>query len=192
MDQPIRRWSRRLGPVICALVVALVSGRASAAEGGWGDQGRIVLTGALAAENVSAGGSSATEVAFTPGIRYFAMNHLAIGADLQLVHVSSGSGITAVGLLPSIGYDVVLSEVVSIVPQLELMLQIQSAGSSTLTRFAVGGFMPVIVHPPGHFFVGFGPEVLADVSSNLSGGISIFAAQKQTLIGARSVIGAWF
>jgi hypothetical protein len=184
MGQLSRCSFRRFGLLTCALVAGLVSASASAAEDGWGTQGRVLLTGALAVQNASAGGSSVTELAVTPGIRYFAANHLAVGVEFQLVHISSGSGVTAFGIQPSLGYDVLLSEQVSLVPQLELLMQLQSGGSSTQTRFAVGGFLPILVHPPGHFFIGFGPEVMADVSSDYS--------QKMTTIGARSVLGAWF
>ena len=184
-----RRSLPRLASLCCALVAGSLFGRAAAADG-WADQGRVLVSGALSVENVSADSASVTTVAFTPGVRYFAATHLAVGAELQIAHISSGVSATLFTLLPSIGYDLALADHVSLVPQLELAFSTQSGSSTTLTRFAMGGFLPVVVHPPGHFFIGFGPEVLADVSTSASN--SNVGPSKTTTIGARSIIGAYF
>ncbi len=179
---------------------ALVWGSPVAAqsEAAFGDSGQVFATGSLAFQNVSASGysASATVIAVTGGAHWFVASGWAIGADLLVGHTSAGTQLTAFGLVPSVGYNLRLTPGFSVLPQFEASFQTQSASStaggntSTISHLALGGFLPLMVHPPGHFFVGIGPEVLADVSTGTSG--LPYSVAKNTTIGIRSLIGAWF
>lgn len=182
-----RRTLCRLAAVAAALTAT--AGADAADDTGWASGPQTLVSGGFSVQNLSAGGSSATLLVFTPGVRYVAASRLVFGADLQLTHISSGGDTTGVAFVPALGFDVVLSGDVSLVPQLELYVNYMEVGSRSLTRFGIGAFVPVLVHPAGHFFIGFGPEVLADLSASLSGG---GIADKQTSIGAKTVLGAWF
>ncbi len=171
---------------------ALLWGSPVVAQSGeaMGDPGQILATGSVTVQNVSVSGysSSATSVYVSGGVHVFVAGDLVIGADLQ-VGLSSTGPVTAFALLPAVGYNVRLTPTLSLLPQFEASFEIASQ-AGTIRRLALGGFLPLMVHPPGHFFVGVGPEVLADVSTGTSG--LPYSAAKNTVIGIRSVIGAWF
>ncbi len=192
------RWLRSVLPVLSAVVLVLGLPVAAQSEAAFGDPGQVFATGSLAFQNVSASGysASATVIAVTGGAHWFVASNWAIAADLLVGHSSAGTELTAFGLVPSVGYNLRLTPSFSLLPQFEASFQTQSASStaggntSTIRHLALGGFLPLMVHPPGHFFVGIGPEMLADVSTSVSG--LPYSVAKNNTIGVRSVIGAWF
>ena len=177
-----------------ALVTAIGSG--ARAETHFGDKGVTLVSGSVGLQVASSSGTnsnSLTTFALTPTLAHFIAPNVLLGVQLQLQIISSG-GESLIGFagLPLIGFNVELTPLVSFVPQFLLGPQIQTVtgtGGVTLTRFSIGGFLPVVVHPEGHVFFAIGPNLLVDAAAGSSGNGN---AARLTLAGVQSAIGAYF
>jgi hypothetical protein len=95
-----------------------------------------------------------------PTLQFFTTPNVALGLSLLYVHLSNDNASTsAYGLAPSLGYALRLGDVVSIFPQASLPFQVTAAtGRSDQTFIGASLFVPVLIHPVRHFFIGFGPD----------------------------------
>ena len=162
----------------------------------FGKPGRVLVSGSVSLQNVSsntARSKAVTTLAVEPAINVFVAPNVALGFQLDIVAVGGGRTLTSVGLLPSVGYNFDLALGVSFVPQARFGFSSTSssdpAPGSTVTRWSIGGFAPLIVRPKGNFFVGIGPNFLIDLAAAASAG-SI--AARETVIGIQSMFGGWF
>jgi hypothetical protein len=118
-----------------------------------------------------------------------------------------GTSTLTLGLGAAVGFNAWLAERVSVWPRLSLgvsqnrqtfssptglvsasgtAVQV-AAGPEVQTIVVVELFAPFLVHPTQHFFVGFGPDLYADLHNTFNG-----ASNKRTFLGAQSTVGGWF
>ena len=78
-----------------------------------------------------------------------------------------------------------LADKLALFPRFSIRFQwnLPDGGGSSLNLITLRGFAPVVFVPAPHFFLGFGPEFSADVSSSFG---------KETGFGVASEIGGWF
>ena len=96
-------------------------------------------------------------------------------------------------LEPSASLDVPLSATLSFFPS--GALAVSSRGDRR--AFGVGAFAPILIHPVRHFFLGFGPDLFAELVATVpssGGGIGqpTMGTSTAFTIAARSVIGGYF
>jgi hypothetical protein len=178
---------------LCALVAA--QARAADDDERFGARGRVLVTGSLAVQVVStdaAGSSAATTFELSPGVQLFVARNVAAGVNLQLSVAGGGPTFTSVGLQPSLGYNVDLSAGISWLPQVTLGFARTAttvfASSTSVNRWSLGGFAPLIVRPKGNLFLGVGPALTTDFAATSSSG----DAARQTIFSFRSLLGGWF
>lgn len=151
---------------------------------------------ALIRSNVSMGGSTRTIVVVQPSADYFLMPHFSIGGMVGYARgdmafggagVSSDRSVTEVLIGVRAGYDVHMSELVSIWGKAEIIYaNISGAGSGYDVPVVVN--IPVLLHPASHFFLGVGPTFSRDLVATV-GGQSI---PKTTNYGLQGIIGGYF
>ena len=160
-----------------AIAAVFVAGALSAhAEGlrGFGDAGEVVPSGGLALVS----NSFQTVLSIQPMVEYFVVPNLALGLGLSYAHASSqgGSTFNSYGASISIGYNVRLAEAISIFPRISFAgaHSVASSGAPSIvgggSSGAIGltGFLPLLLHPVSHFFLGIGPQIsTAGPSSDL-------------------------
>jgi hypothetical protein len=164
-------------------------------SGMFGEHGQLAILGEAGAlfthTSVSGRDGSTTTVVFRPGIDYFVIDHLSLGAFSGIEYSGSPFGSTTTyGIGPRVGYDIPFSERFSFWPKVGF-----SFGSTTLKvdASALGGssstsntalvfnvYAPIMFHMH-HYFAGFGPSLDTDLSGNA----------KATTIAGRLVIGGW-
>jgi hypothetical protein len=116
-----------------------------------------------------------------PAVDYFVADHLSLGLEGTFDYTHQGGSptlhSTEIGLGPRVGYDIPLSDQVSIWPRVGVTiadLSVSGGGStSSSTPIWIEAYVPILWRPAPHFFVGFGPflDVLThDGSSTLYGG----------------------
>jgi hypothetical protein len=118
-----------------------------------------------------------------------------------------GTSTLTLGLGAAVGFNAWLADRVSVWPRLSLgvsqnrqtfpsptglvsasgtAVQV-AAGPEVQTIVVVELFAPFLVHPTQHFFIGFGPDLYADLHNTFNG-----ASNKRTFLGAESAVGGWF
>lgn len=164
--------------------------------GRFGGKGQLAISSdaglSISNSSQSGRGGSTTTLQMRPAVDYFVIDHLSIGGFLGLnyEHVPTGHS-TTWSLGPRVGYDIPLSGLFSIWPKAGLsfstVAQTVSATSlapqtsSDSSNLTVNLFVPVMLHPATHFFLGFGPALDADVSGSV----------KTTTVAGRLTIGGW-
>ena len=140
-----------------SLLLAALPAR-SQEERKFGDPGVVVPSGFLAMGGIS----GTTVLDLEPTLQFFTARNVAFGLSLGYHYTSSnGSSTSAYSLAPSLGYDVRLGDVLSIFPQASLGVQVFAAtGQSNVTALNAALFVPILIHPVRHFFIGFGPDFL--------------------------------
>jgi len=143
---------------------------------------------------------------------YFVVPHLSLGLALGAQWLSSSpvGGSAALGsssavLLhagPRVGYDIRLSDAVSIWPQVgvdyrRMSQSTPSSGTtaSTTTTDQAFGFTamaPIVLHPTRGFFVGAGPAFYTDISSSQSTSAASTDNPKITSVGLMATLGGAF
>jgi hypothetical protein len=175
--------------------------RADSPSGVFGARGQLAISSdaGLSISNTSVDGidGSSTSVIMRPAIDYFIVDYVSIGGFLGVEYNSApGGNSTSVSVGPRIGYNILLSERLSIWPKLGFSFAstTQETDEVTLPSGAtIGGdeesntsiqlnlFAPVMFHPVQHFFIGFGPAFDLDLSGD----------SKATTIAARLTLGGW-
>lgn len=142
--------------------------------------------------STSGQGGSTTRLELRPAVDYFIIDNLSLGGFLGLNydHVPTGHS-TSFSIGPRIGYNIPLSALFSVWPKAGLSFASTSqtinatatAGelSTNSSNLAVNLFVPVMLHPAQHFFLGFGPALDADLTGDV----------KSTTIAGRLTIGGW-
>jgi hypothetical protein len=192
------------------LALAMLVSTSGYAQQRFGDKGSVTPFGSVDFSYSSVApptGSSSSTTLFdlSPGIGYFLADALVVGGQFSLSFgststngSSTSTSATRFGLAPFVGYNIWLSERVSLLPQFALVFTTGSADaggaggsiSQTLLTARITG--PVLFHLAPHFFLGFGPAISADVYSHASAGGFSGDASKTTSIGLTSSIGGWF
>lgn len=169
----------------------------------FGGKGQIAISSdaALSIQSSSTGGvdGSTTTIMLAPALDYFVIQNLSIGGSLLFAYVSPpGDGSeTRFGVGPRVGYNIPISDLVSIWPKAGLSIQHTSTSSGAValpgggttagadvsnTAVGLNLFAPVMFHPAPHFFAGFGPFLDTDLSGD----------NKNTTFGGKLTLGGWF
>jgi hypothetical protein len=131
---------------------------------------------------------STTTITLLPAIDYFVIDNLSVGGSLGLdyAHNPDDSHSTTFKIGPRVGYNVPLSRLVSIWPKVGFSFTSTSTSvgggdSESNNALALNLFVPFMIHPAEHFFLGFGPALDTDLSGD----------NKATTIAGRLTIGGW-
>jgi hypothetical protein len=165
--------------------------RAGSPSGRFGLEGQKAVSSdaGLSISNTSVSGvdGSTTTLLLRPAVDWFFVDSISLGGFAGVEYISSPGGSSSViSIGPRIGYNLPVSERLSIWPKLGFAL----ANSSTETDLGededntsiqLNLFAPVMFHPVQHFFLGFGPALDVDLSGDA----------KATTIAARLTIGGW-
>jgi hypothetical protein len=171
---------------------------ANSPAGIFGDQGQLVISSdaGLSISNTSISGvdDSTTQILLRPAIDYFVIDYLSLGGFVGVEHTSTGgSNATSFSIGPRVGYDIPLSNRVSVWPKVGFSY----ASTSVETDIEVPGpdpevdasnstlqlnlFVPILFQPVNHFFLGFGPALDVDLTGDA----------KATTIAGRLTLGGW-
>ena len=162
-------------------VMVSVSAGAQESSGSFGSEGQFVIsTDASASLGYSTQGSGIGYIFLEPGADYFLKKNLSVGSGLQVRALfGSGDTIAAFGLNARIGYNIPLSERISVWPKGQVSLYIgddilpfaNQALPADVTVI-LEGYAPFLFHVTPHFFVGGGPRLAfglgGDVEVNFS------------------------
>ena len=153
------------------------------------------------APNGQASPSSTTEVTLAPAADFFVIQGLSVGGQLIYFHVSTsssvpgttGSSADGFGIAPRVGYNIALGDMFSIWPKVffEYLATSSSNGGGSANSFSIGAFVPFLVHPAKHFFLGLGPNVQTQLSNTQSVNGQSADAVKTTQYGLMFVVGGW-
>jgi hypothetical protein len=143
---------------------------------------------------------------------YFVVPHLSLGLALGAQWLSSSpvassgsSGSSSAVLLhagPRVGYDIRLSDAVSIWPQVGVDYRRMSqstpsvgtaaGGTTTDQAFGFTAMAPILLHPTRGFFVGAGPAFYTDISNSQSNNAGSGDNPKITSVGLMATLGGAF
>lgn len=165
----------------------------------FGNQGQIAISSEAGAtfEHTSVSGvdGSSTTFVLRPGVDYFLIKRLSLGAFFGVDYSSvPGGSTTAFRVGPRVGYDVAFSDHFSIWPRAGLSynstkvetdaedvggVTVPSASGSN-DAIAINLFAPVLFHT-NHYFAGVGPALDTDLSGDA----------KATTFAVRVTLGGW-
>lgn len=153
----------------------------------FGEKGQLAISSdaALTIQNSSIADSdgSVTTITLSPAVDYFVIKNLSIGGNVLFAYESAGdtSG-TRFGVGPRVGYNLPLSDLVSIWPKAGLSISHTSQSTDapepvpgqpvvadtdvSNTALQLNLFVPVMFHPAEHFFAGFGPFLDTDLNGD--------------------------
>lgn len=165
----------------------------------FGSPGQIAISSEAGAvlthTSVSGVDGSSTTFIFRPGVDYFVIRRLSVGAFFGVEHQSVPTGsTTTIGVGPRVGYDIPFSDRFSIWPRAGLSFNSTSVkvddiqlggatipGSETSSSgLALNLFAPIMFHT-NHYFAGLGPALDTDLSGDA----------KATTFAVRVTLGGW-
>jgi hypothetical protein len=167
--------------------------RSSSPSGRFGLAGQKAVSSdaGLSLSNTSVSGvdGSTTTLILRPAVDWFFADSISLGGFVGVEYVSAPGGSSSViSIGPRIGYNLPVSERLSIWPKLGFSLANTDVeadevdgddGSNTSVQLNL--FAPVMFHPVPHFFLGLGPAFDQDLSGDA----------KATTIAVRLTLGGW-
>lgn len=158
----------------------------------FGDTGILAISSdvALSIERQSTSGvpGGTTTIQLAPAADYFVGGRFSLGGFIGFDYVKAGDNdATRFAIGPRLGYDYRLSDMVSLWPRAGVSLAVTSADnagpgdSAEDTTFALNLFVPLMVHPARHFFIGLGPFLDTDLSGDA----------RTTTFGLKLTTGGW-
>jgi opacity protein-like surface antigen len=175
----------------------------------------------LVLSNDIGGGVSATShtgtqshgfsIGLFPALDYFLVDHVSVGlgtgvsySDVSAIDSTTKATVTqtstSLSVGPRLGADIPLGAWASLNPRATATLTsrsaaLRSAGRANApdeTAIAIGLYVPLLLHPAKHAFVGFGPTLSHDISHTFDYGAP-FRAQQILLstVGASFTVGGW-
>jgi hypothetical protein len=164
----------------------------------FGAKGQIAISSdaALSIQRSTTTGVSGgtTTLQLAPALDYFLIQNLSLGGMIGLDYVTSGDNHSSrLSIGPRVGYNFTLSDLISVWPKLGTSFAWTSSevsaspstgepsSSSTGNNIALNVFVPVVFHPAKHFFVGFGPFIDTDLTSDA----------RTTVWGGKLTLGGW-
>jgi hypothetical protein len=191
---------------ISAGLIALATGigAPALADGTFGSPGQLAVSGDMqftvqgqsySAPNGQIAPGSSTTVALAPAADFFVVQGFSVGGQFIYAHASQNSPVQGTasvsedgfGIAPRVGYNVALGDTFSIWPKVffEYETTTISNGGGSASALSVGVYVPVLVHPARHFFLGLGPNVQTELSTTGGNGT------KETQYGVMFVVGGW-
>jgi len=137
---------------------------------------------------------STTTLVLRPAVDWFFAEDISLGGFVGVEYNSApGGDSTVISIGPRVGYNLPLSERISLWPKAGLAFASTSASNDgnddiagdddeeTNTSVQLNLFVPLMFHPVQHFFLGLGPALDQDLSGD----------SKATTIAARLTLGGW-
>jgi hypothetical protein len=157
----------------------------------FGAKGQLAISSDAALEIRHISPGDTTSITLQPAVDYFIIDQLSIGGfigfDYRTVEDSSTTGFS---IGPRVGYNITLSDLVSIWPKLgfsfattntEVDNEDVSVTTNDNSALALNIFVPIMFHPATHFFAGFGPFLDTDLTGD----------DKVTQFGLKLTLGGW-
>lgn len=163
----------------------------------FGSTGQIAISSDLemTAARISTAGQSAshTVIALKPALDFFPIPNLSVGGQLIIAYDDFGgssASSTELGLLVRVGYNVSISDTISIWPRLSVGYDHIGADQSggSLDQVPVDIFVPIVVQLASHFFIGGGPMYQTTLLSQRES----FDEQRVSILGLRATVGGYF
>jgi hypothetical protein len=135
-----------------------------------------------------------TTITLQPAVDYFVAENFSVGGFIGFDYTTASFGSTtrfSVG--PRVGYNVVLSDLVSLWPKVGFSFATtntsydnpdnadENVTANDNSAIALNLFLPIMFHPAEHFFAGFGPFLDTDLSGD----------DKVTVFGLKLTLGGW-
>lgn len=166
--------------------------RVSSPSGRFGLEGQKAVSSdaGLSISNTSVSGvdGSTTTLILRPAVDWFFMDSVSLGGFVGVEYNSTpGGSSSAISIGPRIGYNLPVSERLSVWPKVGFSLANTNVEQDGLddeesnTSVQLNLFAPLMFHPVQHFFLGFGPALDVDLSGDA----------KATTIAARLTLGGW-
>jgi hypothetical protein len=170
--------------------------RAGSPSGRFGLKGQKAVSSdagfSISNTSVSGVDGSTTTLILRPAVDWFFADSISLGGFVGVEYNSTpGGNSSVISVGPRIGYNLPLSDRLSIWPKVGFSL-----ANTTVSNDGVNGvddedesntsvqlnlFAPLMFHPVQHFFLGFGPALDVDLSGDA----------KATTIAARLTLGGW-
>lgn len=182
-----------------------------ASKGAFGKSGQIAISSdfSLGFQSISikppeGDSGSATRINFAPALDYFVADSISIGGQIEFTStkVKDGPETTEIAVGPRVGYNLGLTDKISLWPKVGFQYAMVTDKSTNATggtaenkgtKMTLGVMAPVLFHPAEHFFIGLGPVFSMDLSSKVKpDGGDEADGNKNTVIGLDSVVGGWF
>jgi len=187
----------------------------NAAGGGLGQVGQIALLIAMDGSSInlansdvsfihtssSMGGGSANLFSLSPTAHYFVAPNISVSGGLivQTGSTSIDTGLgsvsvdaTAIGINAGAGYNLPLTPMLSLWPQLQIgyVHTSASAGGNSASGYTIPlqVLVPLLWHPAEHFFLGIGGVFRTELASKMES----MDQAKQTDVGLNALIGGYF
>lgn len=176
-----------MAPVAMAQETPLERVEESSAAGAFGERGQLVISQDLQFNlTYNTAGTDNFTLLLAPGADYFFKENLSLGAGLSFGQIfQPGENATSLGVNVRAGYNLPYDKNLSLWPKLTVGFLYNKTTSFRFgadgTFFQLGAYVPVVLHPASHFFVGLGPNL--DILLGDADGLSF---------GARSVVGGYF
>ena len=170
----------------------------------------LLLTGTTTGGVNGSPSSSGWNLTLEPSADYFVIQNLSVGAFVVFTHAetntpsttpgetstSTSTSTNTFGVGPRIGYNLALTDWLSLWPKLGLSYSDTGvSGGASHDAWTLVVFAPLLYHLASHYFVGLGPYLSADLAANgSSGGANSQSGPypKQVVYGLRFTIGGWF
>ena len=164
---------------IAVLCAALPAAALQQGQPRFGDKGEIVAGGGISIHRVTyaSSGFGSTTLDLLPSASYFVVQNVEVGLLVRLTRTwgdSQAVGRTEYAIEPSLGFNVPLADNLSLLPRLGVEFVHSSASfsngnfflDSAYGRLKLGVFVPLLVHPVPHFFLGLGPKISTDLATS--------------------------
>lgn len=160
----------------------------------FGSQGSMVLSNQSSLE-LRHSSDGVTTVSIAPAADFFVIKNLSVGGIIAFDYAKVGNHDgTRFQVGPRVGYNLSFTNMLGMWPILGFSYAHSSAGytvtndsnekvstSKSNDSVAVDLFVPLMMHPVTHFFLGFGPFLTADLSGS----------NRVTAYGVRLALGGW-
>ncbi len=161
----------------------------------FGRSGQIAFSSDAALSVAHITPADQTTLTLAPAADFFVADSFSIGGVISLNYVKAGDSDTVIfGIGPRLGYNLTLSDLVSLWPKIGVSYAHSEVSNTTALpggaeldqgvsndALALNLFVPFMFHPAQHFFAGFGPFLDTDLSGD----------NKNTTFGLKLTLGGW-
>lgn len=153
----------------------------------FGAEGQLAISSDAALEIRHTSPGDTTRITLQPAVDYFIIQSFSIGGFIGFDYTTTDGGSTfAFSVGPRVGYNVTLSDLLSIWPKIGFSFSSTHASNDNgpdtdNNALALNVFVPFMFHPATHFFAGFGPFIDTDLNGD----------DKVTQFGLKLTLGGW-
>jgi hypothetical protein len=159
----------------------------------FGNKSQLAISSDAALEIRHTSPGDTTSITLQPAVDYFIIDNLSLGGFIGFTYQTAENASTTIFAIgPRVGYNITLSDLVSIWPKVGFSFQTSntevddddsdiSVTTNDNSALALNLFVPIVFHPATHFFAGFGPFLDTDLSGD----------DKLTSFGLKLSLGGW-